>query len=110
MQLAVQKTRRSERTTVVTLAGEFDLIDVPYVEAQVADGRTAGERVILDTREVTFIDSSALALLLRLQRRADAEEWAIDHVTSEAVRSRVQRIGLDRVLRLRDEPPEASHP
>ena len=48
-----------------------------------------------------FMDSSGLALLLRLQR-ADAEDWTVAHVTSESVMGRVRRMRLDTILRWAD--------
>lgn len=59
--------------TRVTPVGELDLATAPTVEATVAEQRALGaEHFVLDLREVTFMDSSGLRLVLALHK-ADPE-------------------------------------
>jgi anti-anti-sigma factor len=49
----------------VALAGELDIASVGEVQAQLSELREAGfEHVVLDLRELTFIDSTGLRLIL----------------------------------------------
>lgn len=67
--LATARTDRTGRHLTVSLAGELDLASTPGISATIAGARRAGdEHLWLDLREVTFCDSSGLALLFRLRR------------------------------------------
>jgi anti-sigma B factor antagonist len=68
-----------ERARVtLRVAGELDIATVAELEDAVAELRASGWTAItLDLAEVAFIDSTGLALLLRLARSAGAEGGAI---------------------------------
>jgi len=73
--IGVQPFRVTSRSdgarTVVEAHGELDLATVPAVEGEVQELRARGaRRIVLDLREVTFMDSSGLSLLLRLDAEA----------------------------------------
>jgi anti-sigma B factor antagonist len=55
---------------LVALRGEIDVAEAPGVERRLADALAAGGHVVVDLREVTFIDSSGLAVLLRAVQAA----------------------------------------
>ena len=88
------------RTTLL-LSGEFDASCVLRFERLV---RTAMDNplpyVEIDMREVTFIDSTGLALLLRTEgaSRQDGFELEILRSPAAAVRSALEASGLERVL------------
>lgn len=64
-------TRADGVRTVVEAHGELDLGTVPVVEREVQALRARGVRkIVLDLRDLTFIDSSGLSLLLRLDAEA----------------------------------------
>jgi len=65
-QLAVE---RSDQRTVVTVRGELDLAVAPDLERVLADQSPDGVLVV-DLRELSFIDASGLGLLLRANTRA----------------------------------------
>ena len=92
------------RNVVFVLEGDFDIEDVAAVERRMA-GRRPGDRVTLDTRGLRFLDSSALALLLRLQRVSDEDGWSVAFVPGEALLVRARRTGLDSILNLVDAEP-----
>lgn len=59
---------------VVAAIGELDLQSAPVLEQQVARLRAGGhERVVVDLRQVEFIDSTGLRVLLGLHRAAQSE-------------------------------------
>jgi anti-anti-sigma regulatory factor len=90
-----------------SLEGDFELTDVEEVERRVAD-RRPGDRAVLDTRGLRFLDSSALALLLRLQRLADEGAWHVSYVPGEALLARARRTGLDTILHFAEAPDPAA--
>jgi anti-sigma B factor antagonist len=68
--------RNGAVVALVALRGEIDVAEAPGVERRLADALAAGGPVIVDLREVTFIDSSGMAVLLRAAQAAarDAHE------------------------------------
>jgi anti-anti-sigma factor len=62
----------------LTVIGELDLATAPQLQekAQALVGRSAHE-VIIDLRQMTFVDSSGLRLLIALSNRASAENWTL---------------------------------
>jgi len=59
---------------VVALAGELDLQSADVLEREVAALHAAGrDRVVIDLREVGFIDSTGLRVLIGLHRTAEHE-------------------------------------
>ena len=90
-----------EQALRFALEGDFELTDVQEIERRIGR-RRRGDSVTLDTRELRFLDSSALALLLRLQRLADEDGWSVQFIPGEALLVRAQRTGLDGILRFVD--------
>lgn len=75
-QLAIELQPDGDRVAV-SLAGELDIATVGRVEEQVDQARSTGfAEVVLDLRAVTFMDSTGLRLLLRLDAAARAEGFA----------------------------------
>ena len=57
-------------TTTLTLAGELDLATVPALREQMIAATEAGARaLVLDMREVSFMDSTALAAIINAKKR-----------------------------------------
>ena len=70
-------TRRPGGTRVIAVTGELDLYRAPALEQALAealepDASFEGARVVVDLREVTFLDTNTLALLLAAQGRQQA--------------------------------------
>ena len=61
---------RDVTRTVIAVRGELDVATGPALEASIGEARAAGGELILDLRELRFIDASGLAVLLRAQQRA----------------------------------------
>lgn len=74
-------TMRQESDRVVVIAhGELDLATVPHLEERVQELRSSGVRsIVLDLRELSFIDSTGVRLLLQLdgESRADGFDFSI---------------------------------
>jgi anti-sigma B factor antagonist len=69
-------TVRPESDRVVVLAqGELDVATVPLLEHEVRALRAAGSAsIVLDLRELTFMDSTGVRLLLQLDAEARSGE------------------------------------
>jgi anti-sigma B factor antagonist len=71
------RTHTAGERSVVEAHGELDLGTVPAVEREVQELRSRGARaIVLDLRPLTFIDSSGLRLLLRLDAASRADGFA----------------------------------
>ncbi len=59
-----------DRTTVVGLAGELDLWSAPHLKGVLCDLLAAGQdRLVLDLERVSFMDSTALGVMVAVHRR-----------------------------------------
>jgi anti-sigma B factor antagonist len=61
------------RVKVVRVQGEVDAATAPLMGEAVNRLLDAGERVVLDLRDVDFMDLHGLAVMIRATRRARAE-------------------------------------
>ena len=94
-------------TVVVVLEGEIDLAAAPEAERKIADAeaREPG-RLVIDLREVTFMDSSGLRVLLTAHRRSEQAGRGYALVKGgDAVARLLDVTGLTGRLELLDEPP-----
>jgi anti-sigma B factor antagonist len=80
--------------TVVIPTGELDLATAPALEGALtrAFGESSGGRVVLDLRELEFIDSSGLRTLLTARKRADEAGSAFSLIAGHR--------GLERTLEI----------
>jgi anti-anti-sigma factor len=87
--------------TELALAGEFDASCVLRFERLIRDAvEEARGCLVIDMRQVSFIDSTGLALLLRAEAasRQDGFELQILRSPAAAVMSALEASGLERVL------------
>ena len=70
---AISLRELDERTSVLTVAGELDLCSAPTLKWVLTDVLAGGcSEMIVDLSPVTFIDSTALSVLIGVQRRLSA--------------------------------------
>lgn len=93
-----------------SLSGEIDLSTVADLESRLEEGLRANpELLVIDLREVTFLDSSGLRLLLRLDERQRGREGRLVLVRGGRRVSRVFELtGADEHLNFVSDPSEAS--
>ena len=85
---------------VIKLVGELDISNVTTVEAQVDSVVSSSARVSFDLSALTFMDSSGIAMLLRVAERAD-------HVVlvrpSDTIKRIIGATGLTEVFEIVDD-------
>jgi anti-sigma B factor antagonist len=87
---------QADGSALVALAGELDLHRAPAL----ADAlHAAAGRVVVDLQEVTFLDSTTLALLVREDRRRRAAGEELTVLVGERTPRTVFAVtGIDRIL------------
>jgi anti-sigma B factor antagonist len=102
-------TRRLEAgVAVVAPEGEIDLRTADAVRAELDAGRAEAPCLVLDLREVTFMDSSGIRLLIEAQLTAERDGFDFAVVRGPG---QVQRLfelaGLEGRLPIVDDPSQA---
>jgi anti-anti-sigma factor len=92
---------------VVVVRGELDLATAPDLEQIVTQRLDAGQEVVLDLRELEFMDSSGLRVLVGAHTRATdhGPSFLIVRPRAGSEVAKIMTIaGIDQELRLIDEP------
>ena len=94
------RTERRADAAVVVPTGELDLATAPTLETALTEAfALESERVVLDLRELAFIDSSGLRTLLTARRRAEEAGCAFSLVAGHAALERTLEIaGVHKVF------------
>jgi anti-anti-sigma factor len=93
---------------LVTVEGELDIATLPEFEQAITRMRAQGlERLVIDLRELAFLDSMSIELLLRLHGELTATGAELVVVRGPRAVNRIfDLMELERVLTLVDEPPD----
>ena len=99
----VREVVRQGGDVIVRLAGELDLYNAPILrEALGAAVEQPPRRLVVDLAEVSFVDSTALGVLLEARGLLrDREEFVLAAPGAETRRT-LQVSGLDRHIRVSD--------
>jgi len=97
----------SESASLVTVSGELDLYSLDEFKDVLSAAEQAGHRlVVLDLRELGFIDSSGLGAIIGVQGRAQKAGRRLIVCPSEVVTKTFEVTGLHRVLKTADSPQD----
>ncbi|MFA9444148.1 STAS domain-containing protein [Egicoccus sp. AB-alg6-2] len=106
-------TREDRGWTIVEVAGQLDVATAPEFRQVLVEAQYAGAvRVLVDVAGVEFVDSMGLGVLIGAHKRAMSHEGAALVLArpTERMRHLLALTGLDRVLRLVDDPGEVLDP
>jgi anti-sigma B factor antagonist len=86
---------------LVSVSGELDLHTSGCLLARIEEADTVGPgTVLVDLSEISFIDSSAIEVLVRESKRLEGRGHSLVLVTNDPRTRRILEVtGLDRVLR-----------
>ena len=104
------RPHRDGGTHLLVLSGELDIASADAVQAMLERGEatTALQNIVVDLRELRFIDSTGLRLLIEAARRAETAAYRLRIVRPAAAVFRVFEIaGVDTLLPFADAPAEA---
>jgi anti-sigma B factor antagonist len=101
--------RVDDGTGIITAAGEIDLAGAPRLREALSDVLTAGcTRLVMDLREVTFIDSTGLGVIIGAGKKAAGLHGALRIVCDDKRVLRLLAItGISRSLTVTATPEEA---
>jgi anti-anti-sigma factor len=100
-------TSDSDGRAVVTVRGELDLATAPELETVVLGRLDAGQEVVLDLRDLQFMDSSGLRVLVTAHARAvdGGPQFAIVRAAAGSEVAKILDIaGVEQQLNVLDEP------
>ncbi len=98
LDFAVTNRAAGDGTPIITVAGEIDLYRIPAL-TQALESAPGTARVVVDLRDVTFLDSTTLALLVREHRRLkEAGRELIVRVGEQTPKTAFAVTGFDRIL------------
>jgi len=101
--MSVETTAVDAETTVVTIAGEVTFSNVNGLGRELASVLKAGTRnLLIDLREVAFIDSSGLSALLTASAQARERGGAVALVHGAQPPAIFRFRGVERLLSLYD--------
>jgi anti-anti-sigma factor len=99
--------RRANGAIVVVPVGEIDLATVDALQSELDAAAAEAEQVVLDLREVSFIDSAGLRLVVHSSRALAADGGALAVVRGPREVQRVfDLVGLDGRVTMLDQPPD----
>jgi anti-sigma B factor antagonist len=86
---------------LVSVSGELDLYTAERLQARIDEaGAVGADTVLVDLSEVSFVDSTALAVLVQETKRLEGRGHSLVLVTNDPRTRRVVEVtGLSRVLR-----------
>ena len=94
---------------VVAVTGEIDLFTAPELKSTLADALEAGHtRIVVDLTETTFLDSTALGVLIGAVKRLRSRDGVLTIVNTDANIAKTFEItGLDQIFTIRPTRDEA---
>jgi anti-anti-sigma factor len=99
--------RRANDAVIVAPVGEIDLATVDELQVEVDAAGGEARSVVLDLRDVSFIDSAGLRLVLRTSRAIEAGGGTFAVVRGPHEVQRVfDLVGLDGRVTMLDQPPD----
>ena len=109
MNFDVQTERVDDSTYVIALTGEVDLYTAPEFKQQLLDVIAKGAKdVVVDFPNTTFIDSTALGVLVGGVKRLRTQDGRLSLVCSDRNITKIFEItGLDRVFTIHPTRDEA---
>src|SRR2546430_15367441 len=108
---AIVEQRPDERTAVISIAGELALATAPQLKWRLVDAIEAGlGAIVVDLGDVTFMDSTALGVLVGVRRGLDVGARLGIVCTHPRVLNIFQVAGLDGAFAIFATPDEALAP
>ncbi len=108
-QFALTEENLDDERHVVAVAGEIDLFTAPELKAALAAALEAGRtRIVVDLTETSFLDSTALGVLIGAVKRLRSRDGVLTIVnTDRNIAKTFEITGLDQIFTIRPTRGEA---
>jgi anti-sigma B factor antagonist len=102
------EVRNADATTVISVSGELDLASSPALEEELERvSQSDAQLVVVDLRNLEFMDSTGLSVLVRAHQRAEENGRRLGLVNgSQQVQRLLTLTGVAERLTLTDVPAE----
>lgn len=101
------EVRSEDRATVIAVSGELDLASSPALQEELDRVSSDSELLIIDLRELDFMDSTGLSVLVRAHQRAEEQGRRLAMVKGpQQVQRLLSLTGVADRLTLVDTPEE----
>ena len=102
------EVRNADATTVISVSGELDLASSPALEEELERvAQSDAQLVVVDLRNLEFMDSTGLSVLVRAHQRAEENGRRLGLVNgSQQVQRLLTLTGVAERLTLTDVPAE----
>ena len=99
--------RRTGEAVVVVPVGEIDLATIDQLESEIEAAAGESTQLVLDLRDISFMDSAGLRLVLQCSRRLAEAGGALTVVRgTREVQRLFDLVGLGGRLTMLDQPPD----
>jgi len=108
-QFSLSEENIDDQRHVVAVTGEIDLFTAPELKAVLSEAVEAGRtRIVVDLTETSFLDSTALGVLIGAVKRLRSRDGALTIVNTDANIAKTFEItGLDQIFTIRPTRHEA---
>ena len=108
-QFSLSEENIDDQRHVVAVTGEIDLFTAPELKAVLSEAVEAGRtRIVVDLTETTFLDSTALGVLIGAVKRLRSRDGVLTIVNTDANIAKTFEItGLDQIFTIRPTRDEA---
>ena len=108
-EFALSQESVDDTTHVVAVRGEIDLFTAPELKAALGEAIEAGRsRIVVDLSDTTFLDSTALGVLIGTIKRLRSRDGRLTIVnTDQNIAKTFEITGLDQIFTIRSGRDEA---
>src|SRR3954467_10110568 len=102
-EFALNEDALDDERHVVAVRGEIDLFTAPELKQKLTDAIEGGKtRIVVDLSETTFLDSTALGVLIGAVKRLRSRDGVLTIVNTDANIAKTFEItGLDQIFTIR---------
>jgi anti-sigma B factor antagonist len=101
-------TREGPGTTIVDVAGDIDMGSSPDLRKTLLDSLKAAPRLVVNLRDVRYVDSSGIASLVEVLKEArNTQKRLVLFGLNRAVTEVLQLTRLTKIFEIRDTEEEA---
>lgn len=101
-------TRDAPETTIVDVTGDIDMGTSPGLRKTLLDSLRRTHRLVINLREVHYVDSSGIASLVEVLKEArNTQKRLILYGLNKAVREVLQLTRLSKIFEIRETEEEA---